>query len=105
MPITARLRDLRKANVRATRIDLRATGDGIRHILSLSSRLREIEADIVHTNSLKSAFYGGAAGRWLAFQWSGMSVTESPTDYLPRLRSFLFACFSRSAESYRHRVT
>lgn len=35
----------------------------IPYVLRLAARLRRLQPDLVHTNSLKSALYGGAAGR------------------------------------------
>src|ERR671939_380692 len=63
IPLAPRLRDLRRETVRPTRLDARAVVDLPVAVFRLSRRLRALDADIVHTNSLKAAFYGGIGAR------------------------------------------
>jgi glycosyltransferase involved in cell wall biosynthesis len=57
--------------------------DAVRYAADLSTRLRRLRPDLVHTISLKSALYGGAAGRTarLPVVWSVQD--RIAPDYLP----------------------
>jgi len=63
MPLPTRVRDVRRETVRPVGLDLGAVAWLAPYAVRLVRRLRELEADIVHTNSLKAALYGGLAGR------------------------------------------
>jgi len=52
--------------------------------LRLSRRLRVLEADLVHTNTLKAALYGGAAGRLARVPVLWHVRDRIAADYLPR---------------------
>jgi len=55
-----------------------------RYVARLSRRIRALDADLVHTNSLKAALYGGAAAR-LAHVPAVWHVRDRiALDYLPR---------------------
>src|SRR5688500_11641730 len=56
--LAPRLRDVRRETVRPTRLDPRALAYLPVSVLRLSCRLRALDADLVHTNSLKAALYG-----------------------------------------------
>ncbi|MGZ4415529.1 MAG: glycosyltransferase family 4 protein [Gaiellaceae bacterium] len=83
MPLAPRLRDLRKDSVRARSIDVRALASLPGYILRLRRRIRELEPDIVHTNSLKSALYGGVAGRLAGVPTVWHMRDRVAADYLP----------------------
>jgi glycosyltransferase involved in cell wall biosynthesis len=63
LPLAARLRDVRRGTVTPGGLDLRALASLPRYVLRLARRLRQLRPDLVHTNSLKAALYGGVAGR------------------------------------------
>src|SRR4051794_8099018 len=63
MAMKERARDLRKDRVRAGGVDPGAAAATAAYVWRLRRRLRELRPDLVHTNSLKAALYGGAAGR------------------------------------------
>ena len=84
MPLSPRLRDIRKASVRPSAIDVRAVADLPKYVFRLRRRLRELDADIVHTNSLKAALYGGVAGRLTRIPVVWHIRDRIAPDYLPR---------------------
>ena len=63
LPIAAAARDLRKDTVGAAGASPRAMLQTLAHVARLAWRLRELQPDLVHTNSLKSGVYGGIAAR------------------------------------------
>lgn len=63
LPLAPRLRDVHREAVRPASLDPRALASLPPYVLRLARRLRELDPDIVHTNSLKAALYGGAAAR------------------------------------------
>ena len=83
MPLAPRLRDLRKDSVRPSRLDLRALFSLGPCVLRLRRRLRDLDADIVHTNSLKAALYGGVAGRLAGVPVVWHVRDRISDDYLP----------------------
>ena len=84
MSLPVSVRDLRRDRVRPGRLTPAVPVRAIRYALQLRRRIRELEADIVHTNSLKAALYGGAAGR-LAPAYVVWHIRDRISeDYLPR---------------------
>ncbi len=84
LPMPERLRDLRRDSVRPSRLDLRALVDLPAYVQRLSRRIRELEADLVHTNTLKAAFYGAAAARLAHVPVVWHVRDRIAPDYLPR---------------------
>ena len=62
VPIPQRTRELRR-DVAGARPGWRAVTDTARYTAAVASHLRVLRPDLVHTNSLKAAVYGLAAGR------------------------------------------
>jgi glycosyltransferase involved in cell wall biosynthesis len=62
LPLAARTRDLRRDRVRPTGVAANAVAVA-GYVVRLAQRLRTIRPDLVHTNSLKAALYGGVAAR------------------------------------------
>lgn len=56
----------------------------LRHAWTLSRRLQELDVDLVHTNSLKAAVYGGLAGRLAGIPVVWQVRDRIAPDYLPR---------------------
>lgn len=76
-------RDLRRDRVRPGRLSVRAVWLTARHAWKVSRRLRELEPALVHTNSLKSALYGGVAGRLARVPVLWHIRDRIAPDYLP----------------------
>lgn len=84
LPLPPALRDVRKDTVRPGAVRLSALAHLPRYVLRLGHTLRALEADIVHTNSLKAAFYGGVAGRLARIPVVWHIRDRIAPDYLPR---------------------
>src|SRR5919197_957599 len=63
VPLAPRFRDVRRETVRPLRLDPLALAHLPAAVRRVSRRLRELDPDLVHTNSLKAALYGGLAAR------------------------------------------
>jgi glycosyltransferase involved in cell wall biosynthesis len=63
LPLDERARDVRRAQLGLRRVPLRAFWLTARYAWHLAKRLRELDPDVVHTNSLKSGYYGALAAR------------------------------------------
>ena len=63
LPLTDAARGITRRQVNEGRVLARGTTAGGAYVFRLARRLRRFAPDLVHTNSLKSALYGGAAGR------------------------------------------
>ncbi len=83
LPLEPRLRDLRRSDVRAAGLDARAVLALPPYVLQLGRRLRALRPDLVHTNSLKSALYGGLAGRLARVPVVWHLRDRISEDYLP----------------------
>jgi glycosyltransferase involved in cell wall biosynthesis len=79
-----RARSVRKASVVPRRLPLRAVVDTVRYSVRLARRLRRLRPDVVHTNSLKAALYGGVAGRLAGIPVVCHVHDRISPDYLPR---------------------
>ncbi|HLX33007.1 MAG TPA: glycosyltransferase family 4 protein [Gaiellaceae bacterium] len=78
LPLEPRLRDLRRDGLRARALAALPT-----YVVRLARRLRELRPDLVHTNSLKSALYGGVAGRLAGVPVVWHVRDRISADYLP----------------------
>lgn len=83
MPMGETASALRRDRVRPGRLPLAAVGQSVRATWRLARRLRALRPDLVHTNTLKAALYGGLAG-----QLAGIPVVwhlrdRISPDYLP----------------------
>jgi len=83
LPLSPRLRDVRKETVRPGGLELSALRDLPGYVRLLRRRIRELDADVVHTNSLKAALYGGLAGRIAGRPVVWHIRDRIATDYLP----------------------
>jgi glycosyltransferase involved in cell wall biosynthesis len=84
MPLAPRVRDVRRQRVRLDRLDPGALLPLPRYVFRLSRRFRALGADLVHTNSLKAALYGGAAARLARIPAIWHVRDRIAADYLPR---------------------
>jgi glycosyltransferase involved in cell wall biosynthesis len=83
MPLAPSLRDLRKESVSPGGLDPRVLARLPLYVLRLTRRLRRLDPDIVHTNSLKAALYGGVAGRLARVPVLWHVRDRISDDYLP----------------------
>ena len=81
MPVAAR--EVRKDSVRPGTLGLRAVAASLQYVWTLRRRLRELQPDVIHTNSLKAAFYGGVAGRLAGIPVIWHVRDRIAPDYLP----------------------
>ena len=95
IPLAPRLRDVRRETVRPTRLDLPAVAHLPVAVLRLSRRFRALDPDLVHTNSLKAAFYGGIAARLAGVPAVWHVRDRIASDYLPRAAVVLVRAASR----------
>ena len=84
LPMSAELRDVRKDSVAPSRLDPRPLLSLVGYILRLRRRLRQLDPDIVHTNSLKAALYAGVAGRLAGIPVLWHVRDRIAPDYLPK---------------------
>jgi glycosyltransferase involved in cell wall biosynthesis len=99
LPMRGRTRQLRKDSVQAGRLPLRATSDTLAYSLRLAWRLRQLRADLVHTNSLKSGIYGSIAARLAGKPVIWHLRDRIDTDYLPRIAVILIRALTRHLPS------
>jgi glycosyltransferase involved in cell wall biosynthesis len=83
LALPAAARDTRKDTVTAGGVGLAATVETARYVASLRRRLRTLRPDLLHTNSLKSALYGGLAGRAAGIPVLWHVRDRIAPDYLP----------------------
>jgi glycosyltransferase involved in cell wall biosynthesis len=76
-------RSVPRGSVHPARLHPLAALATLRYVARLARRLRQLRPDVVHTNSLKSALYGGAAARLAGIPcvWHVRDMIETP--YLP----------------------
>jgi glycosyltransferase involved in cell wall biosynthesis len=84
LPMAEPARDLRKDAVRPGRISLAAIWHTVRYVVRLARRLRQLEPDLVHTNSLKAGVYGNLAARLAGVPSIWHVRDRIDADYLPR---------------------
>lgn len=84
LPLAPSARDLRRASARAGGVPLSTAWETFRYTLRLARRLRRIDPDLVHTNSLKSGVYGGLAARLAGVPLVWHLRDRLADDYLPR---------------------
>lgn len=84
LSMTPRARDARKESISPRRLNVLAAVDALRYVRRLRRRIRELNPDVVHTNSLKAAFYGGIAGRLAGAPVLWHIRDRIADDYLPR---------------------
>jgi glycosyltransferase involved in cell wall biosynthesis len=84
LPLDPVAREVRRGDVAKTAGTLRATAFTIQYALKLALRLRQLHPDIVHTNSLKSGYYGTLAARLARVPVIWHLRDRLADDYLPR---------------------
>lgn len=84
LPLAVGLRDTRRDEVQSASLDPRSVILLLRYVWRLRRRLRQLRPDLVHTNSLKAALYGGLAGRLAHVPVLWHVRDRIADDYLPR---------------------
>lgn len=84
LPLDPRVGQLRKDRAVLGRLTPRVGFATARYVIRLTRRLRQLQPDIVHTNSLKSALYGGFAARLAGVPAIWHVRDRIADDYLPR---------------------
>lgn len=84
VPLPPRLRDVRKETVRIGALDPFALAPLVPYVWRLSRRIRVLQADLVHTNSLKAGLYGGVAAQLAGVPAVWHLRDRVAGDYLPR---------------------
>jgi glycosyltransferase involved in cell wall biosynthesis len=93
LPLEEDTRDLPRERVLA-QLPIQ-TFRALRHARRLARRLRELDPDVVHTNSLKSALYGGVASRLAGVPVVWHIRDRIAPDYLPRSAVLLVRAAAR----------
>ena len=88
-------RDVPRGSVRAGALGHLHVPSVARYILRLAIRLRHLNPDLVHTNSLKAALYGGMAGRLAGVPVVWHIRDRISSDYLPNTAVRLVKAASR----------
>lgn len=83
VPLPAHTRDTRKHTIAPGRLNISAAVAVLPHIQQLTRRLRQEAPDLVHTNSLKAALYGGVAARLAGLPLVWYMRDRIAPDYLP----------------------
>jgi glycosyltransferase involved in cell wall biosynthesis len=84
LPLDPGVRDVRRTVVTPTQLSPRVLVRVLRDTWRLRARIRAIRPDLVHTNSLKSALYGGLAGRLAHVPVIWHIRDRVADDYMPR---------------------
>jgi glycosyltransferase involved in cell wall biosynthesis len=83
LPIADDVRDLRRDLAVATRLPVASAVRAAAYTGRLAARLRKLRPDLVHTNSLKAALYGGIAARLAGIPVIWHLRDRIAPDYLP----------------------
>ena len=83
LPLDPAVRDVRKDTVSSRGASLASAARVAPYILELTRTLRLLRPDLVHTNSLKAALYGGVAGRLAQVPVVWHVRDRIAADYLP----------------------
>ncbi|HEU5003745.1 MAG TPA: glycosyltransferase family 4 protein [Actinomycetota bacterium] len=84
LALADRTRTLARSAVHPRALPLRAVWDSGAYVARLAWRLRRFRPDLVHTNSLKAAVYGGLAGRLAGVPVVWHVRDRIAADYLPK---------------------
>jgi glycosyltransferase involved in cell wall biosynthesis len=91
-----RVRELRRAASAPGRIPVRSVLSTAWYVARLSRRIRQINPDVVHTNTLKAAVYGGLAARLARRPCLWHIRDRIADDYLPRRSARMVRILARA---------
>lgn len=95
VPMVERTRGLGRERVGPGRLPIVAALDTIRYTRRLRRKLRALDVDVVHTNTLKAALYGGAAARLAGLPVVWHVRDRIAPDYLPEAAVTLVRALAR----------
>lgn len=95
LPMDERSREVHRQSVTWARLPVRGVVNSLRYAVQLSRRLRVLQPDIVHTNTLKAALYGGVAARLARVPLVWHVRDRIADDYLPPTAVRLVRLFAR----------
>ena len=95
LPMPSVARELRRDRVRAGRLPLGSAVATAAYVVRLARRLRRLRPDLVHTNSLKAAIYGGLAARLAGVPVVWHVHDQITEDYLPSAAARLVRALAR----------
>ena len=84
LPLSPKVKDARRETVVMGGVSPTQALELSKYVMKLRALLRELKPDLVHTNSLKSALYGGAAGRLAGVPVLWHVRDRIADDYLPK---------------------
>jgi glycosyltransferase involved in cell wall biosynthesis len=84
LPFAARARDLHRDEVRGAGVPAQVAAATTAYVLKLARRLRQLQPDLVHANSLKSGVYGGLAAQLAGVPMVWHVRDRIAEDYMPR---------------------
>ena len=84
MEMAPAARDLRRGSVRPSQLPLRSAAATVAYTWRIARRLRQLRPDLVHTNSLKAAYYGAISARLAGRPVLVHMRDRVADDYLPR---------------------
>jgi glycosyltransferase involved in cell wall biosynthesis len=83
LPLAEEAREVRRERVRLVSLGVRGPASAALYVPRLARRLHRLRPDIVHTNSLKSGFYGSLAARLCGIPAVWHLHDRLAPDYLP----------------------
>ena len=95
LPMASVARELRRDRIRAGRLPLGSVVVAAAYVVRLAGRLRRLRPDLVHTNSLKAAIYGGLAARLAGVPVVWHVRDRITEDYLPSFAVRLVRALAR----------
>lgn len=95
LPLRDSARNLRKGDVDGRGISPGVAGAAAAYVLRLAVRLKQLQPDLVHTNSLKAGVYGSLAARLAGIPVIWHVRDRIADDYLPRSAVVLVRGMSR----------
>jgi glycosyltransferase involved in cell wall biosynthesis len=95
LPLDDSVRQVGKDTIKPSGLRIQSLVILAQHVWALRGLLRQLEPDLVHTNSLKSALYGGLAGRLARIPVVWHIRDRIAPDYLPRPAVWLVRLLGR----------
>jgi glycosyltransferase involved in cell wall biosynthesis len=99
LPMSERARGLRKGRIAPRSLPIVSLVKTVSYIVRLAVRLRRLQPDIVHTNSLKAGVYGSIAGRLAGIPVVWHVRDRIADDYLPKFAVRLVRFMTRKLAS------
>jgi glycosyltransferase involved in cell wall biosynthesis len=95
LPFAASARDLHRDEVRGAGLPVEVAAATTAYVLKLARRLRQLQPDLVHANSLKSGVYGSLAARLAGIPMVWHVRDRIAEDYMPHAAVVLIRRMTR----------